>query len=122
MGSRALFNPVFINIASTGLFLRGYLSLNHPQRIQKNKITKNFHFITEKYFSLVHFPVIHAAIYFGLLASNMAAVNFRCKTAALKTSKEWPFCSILYSVSIVLGYKTALSFTIKLYFTITGKL
>ena len=92
------------------------------ENTEKNKITKNFHFITEKHFSLIHFPVIHAVIYFGLLASNMAAVNFRCKAAASKTSKEWPFCSILYSVSIVLGNKTALSFIIKLYFTISGKL
>ena len=61
----------------------------------KDKITKIFHFITENTLLANTFPYYTC---WNLLASKMAAVNFRCEAAASKTSKEWPFCSIPYSV------------------------
>jgi hypothetical protein len=53
------------------------------------------HFITENALLANTFPYYTCC---NLLASNMAAVNFRCEAAASETSKEWPFCSIPYSV------------------------
>jgi hypothetical protein len=61
----------------------------------KDKITKIFHFITENTLLANTFPYYTC---WNLLASKMAAVNFRCEAAASKTSKEWPFCLILYYV------------------------
>jgi hypothetical protein len=51
----------------------------------KDKITKIFHFITENALLANTFPYYTCC---NLLASNMAAVNFRCEAAASKTSKE----------------------------------
>jgi hypothetical protein len=54
---------------------------------------KIFHFITE---NAIHFPIILAA---QSTCQQHGGRQFPLQAAAPKTSKEWPFCSIRYSVT-----------------------